>query len=142
MGTTRGLSSEILSDSPFPQLGKTHRATFPLLPDHRPQAVSGPLFKTFQHGGGLTVAKISDPAAKIAAQFFGHFLHFYPSGSARDFPNSSFKPKHRFGRDTPLGRLVPRKAKAQKLPFPWSRHRALLFVNLELELRRDELLQT
>src|SRR5208282_6225985 len=45
---------------------------------------------------------------------------------------------HRLRRNAPLRRSESREAEAQKLPFPWLCHRALLFVHLELELRRDE----
>jgi hypothetical protein len=52
--------------------------------------------------------------------------------------NPLLEPFHRFRRNSPSRRLLAREAKSQKFPFPWLRHRTLLLVHLELELRRDE----
>ena len=43
-----------------------------------------------------------------------------------------------FGAIRRFGAPFARETEAQKLPLPWPRHRALLLVHLELELRRDE----
>src|SRR5258708_2297593 len=62
----------------------------------------------------------------------------YPPCPTRKFPNSLLEPCHRFRRQAPLRWLVVREAESQEFSFPWSSHRALLSVDLKLELRREE----
>src|ERR1035441_10777291 len=75
------------------------------------------------------------PTLQILGQFFGHPFDAYTPGPARQFPNPLLESKNRFRRDPPLWLSITGEAEAQKLPFPWSRHRTLLLVHLELELR-------
>src|SRR6267143_6587729 len=67
-----------------------------------------------------------------------HLGETYPPGPTRKFPNSLLEPCCRFRRQAPLRLLVIREAETQEFPFPWSRHRTLLPVHSQLELRREE----
>jgi hypothetical protein len=60
------------------------------------------------------------------------------SAPVRQLPSSLFELVHRFRRDPPFWYACARKAETQKLSIPWSGHRGLLLVHLELELCRDE----
>src|ERR1700733_13146893 len=138
MSATGRLSGQIFAHTPLAYLGEAHRTPLPLLPNRRPQPPPEPLFKTFQHRRRFAFAEISDPAAQIRRQFFRHSLHADTSRPARQFPNPLFEPVHRFRRDSPLWYACVRKAETQKLSNPWSRHRTLLLVDLELKLCRQE----
>src|SRR5246127_791842 len=67
-----------------------------------------------------------------------HLGETCPPCPTRKFPNSFLESHHRFRRDAPLRLLVIREAESQEFPFPWSCHRTLLAVHLQLELRREE----
>jgi hypothetical protein len=64
--------------------------------------------------------------------------HAHRSCPARQFPYPLLKPVHRLRRNPPLWYACVREAKAQELPFPWARRRALLRIHLELELHSEE----
>src|SRR5262249_55554744 len=138
VSAARRLGGEFFAHSPLPQFGESHRSPIPLLPQHRPHPAPGPRLKPLQHRGCLTLAEIADPAAKITAQLLGHLLHVHAPRPSRHFPDFRFEPEHRFRRNPPLWFPIRRETEAQKLPLPWPRHRTLLLVYLELELRRDE----
>src|SRR6202048_3110525 len=67
-----------------------------------------------------------------------HLGGTYPPCPTRKFPNSPFESHDRFRRQAPLRLLVIREAESQEFSFPWSRHRTLLTVHSQLELRREE----
>src|ERR1700724_1015442 len=67
-----------------------------------------------------------------------HLGETYAPCPPRKFPDSLFESHDRFRRQAPLRLLVTLEAESQEFPFPWSRHRTLLTVHSQLELRREE----
>ena len=96
VSAARRLGGEIFAHSPFPQFSKSNRSPVPLLPDHRPEPVSGPLLKNLQHRRRLTLNEIADPAVIVTAQLLGHFLHVHAPRPSRHFPGFRFESDHRF----------------------------------------------
>src|SRR6185312_4728171 len=138
MGAARRLGGESHTDAPLPQFSKPHRASFPLFPDRRPKPASEPLLKTLQHRGRFALPEVANPSPKVSGQFLSHPLRAHSSGPVRQLPNLRFEPVHRFRRYAPFWyACVHVKAEAQKLPFPWSRHRTLLPIDREPQLCCD-----
>jgi hypothetical protein len=133
----RRLSGELGVHAPWGELRESHRTTFPLLPQKRPKPSPCPVVQLSQPIRGLAEAEIALPTAKIAAEFVCHCLHTYPARPSRQLPDSFLEAENRFGRYAPLRFTMQGKTESQKLPLPWSRHRALGLVDLEFELRSD-----
>ena len=131
VSAARCLCSEIFARFPGPQFSESHRSPLSLLPDHRPRPAPGPLLKTLQHRRCLTLAEITNPAAKITAQFLGHLLHFHASPPSRQFPDLPFEPDHCFRRKSPFWFPVRRETETRKLP-----PRAALFCSFTFSLSR------
>ena len=102
MNTARRLSGEFRVHSSLDEFREPYRATFPLLPQKRPEAPPCPVIKVSQHRWGLAVTELARPSLKIAAELFGHLLHAYPTPSSRQFPDLFLESLDRLRRDTPL----------------------------------------
>src|SRR5262249_21941822 len=73
---------------------------------------------------------------------FNHLFQLDPSCPLRQFPHSLHKAVERLRRNASF-RLCPTgKDETQKLPRPWSRHCAFLYIDLEFELAGDEAANT
>src|SRR5712692_10299150 len=138
VSTARRLGGELGVHSPLRQLREPHRTTLPLLPQKRAKPSPCPLVKIYQHGRSLAEAEITLPSSEIAAQFPGHLLDAHSACPSRQLPNSFSESEDRFGRYAPLRLATQSEAESEKLPLPWPRYRALLLVDLEFQLRRDE----
>src|SRR5512140_1573597 len=95
-----------------------------------------------QHGRGLALSKVAQPAPQVLTQLIGHAPDTDPPRPSRQFPDSLLEPLDRLRGNTPLGLPVTAKAEPQKLPSPRPRHRPLRTVDLQLELHRNETADT
>src|ERR1019366_4651825 len=91
-----------------------------------------------EHFGCFAEAEIATPAPQIGGQLRYGRLDADALCPSRDLPNSCFKPVYGLGRNDALDLRAGTKAEPEELSLPWSRHRALRLIHLELEPLRAE----
>ena len=97
-----------------------------------------PLIQPLQHRGRLAEAEVAFPATQIAGQLLRHCFQTDTPRPSRKLPHLLLETQQGLGGDAPLWFFCVGDAEAEELAFRWPRHRALGFVDLELEPSRNE----